>query len=195
MPHALHGAFFLKAKFYVKHLIKHHWGILALGTLAVTLVYGPGLAGGFFLDDLQQLIYNAHFQDLTFNFQSIKRAVFTSESGPLGRPVAMASFVANALTTGMQPFYFKLGNLLIHLLNGLLVFLIARRVFARIDRATSPVATLQPQQLAALVAVAWLLHPIHVSTVLYVVQRMTLLASLFSFAAIFCYLQGRELLE
>ena len=41
--------------------------------------------------------------------------------------------------------------------------------------------------------VLWIVHPIQVSTVLYVVQRMTLLASLFVLLGIVGYLFGRQL--
>ena len=46
--------------------------------------------------------------------------------------------------------------------------------------------------LAAGVAAAWLLHPLMVSTVLYTVQRMTELSTLFVLAGLVCYLQGRR---
>src|SRR3546814_5561048 len=43
-----------------------------------------------------------------------------------------------------------------------------------------------------LCAARWALHPMQVSTVLYVVQRMTELAALFSLLGLICYVYGRQ---
>jgi hypothetical protein len=44
-----------------------------------------------------------------------------------------------------------------------------------------------------LVAALWLLHPLNVSTTLYVVQRMAQLMTFFGLSSLFCYLKGRRL--
>ncbi|MEJ1296689.1 MAG: hypothetical protein RPU34_10815 [Candidatus Sedimenticola sp. (ex Thyasira tokunagai)] len=46
--------------------------------------------------------------------------------------------------------------------------------------------------IAVLPAVIWLLHPLHVSTVLYVVQRMTQLSTLFMVLGMIVYVSGRQ---
>jgi hypothetical protein len=48
--------------------------------------------------------------------------------------------------------------------------------------------------LAMLAAAIWMLHPLHVSTTLYVVQRMSILATLFSLVGLLGYIHGRSLL-
>ena len=48
---------------------------------------------------------------------------------------------------------------------------------------------------AGIVTIIWALHPIQVSTVAYIVQRMTILATLFSLMSILFYLAGRIILE
>ena len=72
---------------------------------------------------------------------------------------------------------YKLGNALIHVLLGC-----ACAFFTYTITRSSPVLGWNRQRalsIALLAATAWLLHPLHVSTVLYVVQRMTQLSALF----------------
>ena len=79
----------------------------------------------------------------------------------------MASFALNAWIGGYSPFSLKLGNLITHLLCGLAIFAFLRLLLRR-DPRLQPRASLY----AAIVASLWLLHPLHASTVLYVVQRI-----------------------
>ena len=46
--------------------------------------------------------------------------------------------------------------------------------------------------IACLAAAIWLLHPLHVSTVLYTVQRMAQLSALFSLVTLLLYSLGRD---
>src|SRR3546814_15267577 len=73
-----------------------------------------------------------------------------------------------------DPYSFKYTNLLLHLLNGVLVFACLRSLLHRCS-----FTAFKAELIAVLTAAIWLLHPIHTATVLQVVQRMTLLSSLF----------------
>ena len=110
-------------------------------------------------------------------------------SGPSGRPVAQLSFALNHYFSGLDPFAFKLTNLAIHLANGVLIYILALRLFA-----SSTVSLEQRHALiaAGVLAVAWLLHPIQLLPVLHVVQRMTSLSALFLLAALLCHLRWRD---
>lgn len=142
-------------------------------------VYWPGLDGPSLLDDVST--FGFLFND-EFSLDKIQTELF-SPSGPFGRPVAMASFFLNAWLS-QDLFYWKLTNLAIHLLTGFVVYVFLRKLVARVS----------PQQtyLAVAVSAIWLLHPLQVSTVLYTVQRMTQLATLFSVAGLYCYWLARE---
>src|SRR5690606_17852578 len=88
------------------------------------------------------------------------------------------------------PFPLKLGNLVVHLLCGLVGGWFIRRSL-QLDTHLAPHANV-----LALVATAiWLLHPLHASTVLYAVQRMAQLATLFTLAAVAAYLVARQQLQ
>jgi hypothetical protein len=119
--------------------------------------------------------------------------LFLGESG-IGRPLAMASFGLNALVSD-EIFGFKLVNLLLHLVNGTLVYSLARLLFSVRARASAPVPELAVAAAALVAALVWTVHPLQVSTVAYVVQRTTLLSALFSLWAMLLYarLRLREL--
>ncbi len=103
----------------------------------------------------------------------------------------MLSFGLQAPAWPSSPVAFKLVNVLLHSLNGVLVYLVVTKLL-RLSAVSRDQQTLLP----LLVAGLWLMHPIHVSTVLYTIQRMTELSAFFSLAGLNLYLLGRsKLLE
>lgn len=85
----------------------------------------------------------------------------------------------------------KLTNLVIHLLNGLLLFLLLRRL-PGLAAHGRPAATASGEPLALLVTALWLLHPINLTSVLYVVQRMESLAQVFVLLGLILYVEARS---
>lgn len=158
--------------------------VLLLALLATVAVYWTGLHGPFLLDDPGNLELIRLW--LTGKVL-LAEAILPQPSVIYSRPVAMASFVLNALVFGDSGFGFKLGNLLVHLACGALGYAVLRRALRR-DARLAPHAGL----LAALIAAIWLLHPLHASTVLYAVQRMAQLSALFSLAAVCVFLVARH---
>ncbi len=106
------------------------------------------------------------------------------------RSVSMASFALSAHFGGYDPFPFKLGNLVLHLVCGALIYAVLSRLLRR-DAQLQRHASLA----AAMVAAIWLLHPLHASTVLYAVQRMAQLGAFFCLLAIWLYIWIRERME
>lgn len=158
--------------------------ILLLAVAVTCAVYWPGLAGPFIFDDASNLEPIRLW--LTGKIL-LAEAIFPQPSFVSSRPVAMASFALNGLISGDGGFGFKLGNLLIHIGCGLMGFAMLRRALLLDARLAA-----QANLLAALAAAFWLLHPLHASTVLYVVQRMAQLSTLFTLAAIWVFLVGRQ---
>lgn len=107
-------------------------------------------------------------------------------SSVLGRPVALLSFAAQAASWDGHPEHFLVVNVLLHLANGALWFAVLVRL-QRLGASGLGEGPAGPLLICAL----WLLLPIHGSAVLYVVQRMTLLATAFMLAGIWAYLHGR----
>lgn len=155
----------------------------------VALIYWPGLNGGFLLDDLENL---RPLEDFERGIGGWQEAIWSSESGPLRRPVAMLTFAGNMAFNGPDVWAFKYTNLLLHLLCGVLIAWLAGRLIAILRPSYSPERT---WTLAITIAAIWLLAPLLVSTTLYIVQRMTQLAALFSFCGLLAYVVGRQKLD
>jgi len=161
--------------------------LIAGALLTTALVYWVGLSGPFVLDDGNNLgpIFEWLHGENTW-----RHALFNNASGVFGRSLSMASLMLNAWIGGDDPFTFKLGNLIVHLLCGLVGWHVLRRVLA-LDRNLAAHADVA----AALLTTLWLLHPLNVSTVLYAVQRMAQVSTLFTLAALLAYLVARTALE
>ncbi len=164
--------------------------IIALAILAVLIVtafiYWTGLAGPFILDD-QDNILRAYVNN--FDWVEILYAVTHNNSGVLGRPVSMFSLMITGIVHGPLPWGFKYHNLAIHLINGLLIFWLLLKILSAL-----PLRITEKQILivAGIAASYWLLHPLMVSTVLYAVQRMAQLSTLFILVALLAYVMARE---
>lgn len=170
--------------------------LLALVLGLTALAYAPGLRGEFLFDDRPNIVDNARLEIQDLGFHSLKRAALSMAAGPLMRPISMASFAANRYASGLDPYYFKLTNLLIHLCNGLGIFLLCSLLLTAYSRRCQP--DLSPNHmrwLSLAVAAAWLLHPMNLTSVLYVVQRMNSLSALFCIWGLVLYTWGRARLD
>lgn len=176
---------------------------LVLLFLAITVaVYWPGLQGSYLFDDYPNIVDNQGVQPPDASLPSLINAALSSPASDFKRPLASLSFAINYLISGLDPFWMKATNLVIHLLNGLLVFLLARALLL-VREEDAPVADGFPAVesgmaragvVGALVAGGWMLLPINLTGVLYVVQRMESMANLFVLIGLFGYVTGRRLM-
>ena len=164
------------------------WPAVALiGLLAVGwLVYQPALSGTFMLDDHSNLVGLQSVSDA----RSALHFVLTGDSGPLGRPLALASFLPQASAWGIDATPFIRVNILVHLLNGLLVFLFSRQLARVVLRDREDVLLL-----AFATAAVWLFMPLLASSSLLIVQRMTTLSATFVLLGLNAYLIARERID
>ncbi len=170
-------------------------GVVALGATALVLcalIYWPALHGPLFFDDVPNLLANNIVQIDGRSFDAWRQAAFSSNSGLFYRPLSMLSFAANHVLAGeFTAFSLKVTNLALHLGIATLVFYFARLVLATPAMQSELVRSEAKQWLALAAAVLWLLHPLQVSTVLYAVQRMAQLATLFTFVGLCLFLNIR----
>lgn len=158
-------------------------GWLCAAAVAVVALYWAGLDGPFLFDDPANL---SVFRDWYHGRVDWRFAVFGRNDPLSARPLSMASFLLNVGLGGPGPLPYKLGNLLVHLLCGLLAFRVLQRALGADETLRD-----RARMLAAIAVALWCLHPIQVSTVLYSVQRMAQLAALFALAAVLAYWVGR----
>jgi len=175
------------------------WWLLLAAFVVTLAVYWPGLSGGFLFDDYPNIVDNHGVQPSNASFSSLVGAALSSPSSEFKRPLASLSFAANYLVSGLDPYWMKLTNLVIHLLNGLLVFLLSRSLLhippaGAHERAPAGATAARQRQgiVAALIAAGWMLLPINLTGVLYVVQRMESMANLFVLLGLLGYVAGRQ---
>lgn len=165
-------------------------GLLPALVLGVTLlVFWPGLGGVFLFDDFGNL-ENLSTLSANPSWAEFLRFILQTNVSTLGRPLALASFAAQFPYWPGEPAAFLRVNLLLHLLNGALLWWALLRL-TRLMLIPSPRADIAVSAAVGL----WLLAPLQVTTVLYVVQRMTELSATFVFAGLVLYLAGRGRLQ
>lgn len=163
--------------------------LLALLLLTTASLYWGGLSSRFLLDDHANLAGLAGLGN-TPSMRDLAGYAGSNDSGPSGRPLTMLTFGLQHDAWPAAPFEFKLFNLMLHLLCGALLYLITC-LLSKIQGLSAG----QGKITALLAAALWLTSPVLVSTVLYTVQRMTILATLFTLLAVLGWLHGRQRLS
>ncbi|MBL8730437.1 MAG: tetratricopeptide repeat protein [Planctomycetes bacterium] len=143
------------------------------------LVLAAGLAAwwgawncGYVFDDRPAIVGNRALQ--AFDWWG---AAFGPEHQPLAnRPLACATLAFDLWCFGAGPFGPHLGNLLLHLANGLLVLLVVRAAL-RAPNLAGRYDVGRRTLVATAVAVLWVAHPLGGDAVVYATQRSTLLFS------------------
>jgi hypothetical protein len=169
--------------------------LLTLGVVvgfAGLVAYGLGLHGPLFFDDVPNLTGNLFLHIDGSDFDDWRVAVMSSESGLLHRPLAMFTFVLNyVMSDGFSPAALKATNLVIHLLNAVLIVFFCQTVLRTPALKNLQLGRYQRQVVAVIAGSIWLLHPLHVTTVLYVIQRMAQLSTLFTLAGLLVFCRYR----
>ncbi len=170
---------------------------VAVLLFVTTIIYVPGLCGPFEFDDDINITSNSSIAIKTLDYDSLRGVLFPTETRMLGRPLPMLTFALNHYQAGgfNNSFWFKATNLLIHLFNVLLIFWLSRLLLRVFEKPSKKNATYDTVWIPWFVAAIWAVHPLNVSTVLYVVQRMTSLATFFMLAGTIFFIHGRETLQ
>jgi hypothetical protein len=123
----------------------------ALVLLLAWSCYRPAISGAFQLDDVSNLGGLSRVSDL----DSGLRFSLSGDAGPLGRPIALATFAWQAESWGQGAAAFLQMNILIHLLNAaLLAFCVLRlSLCLSMDRGRATTN-------AVVVASIWVLLPL-----------------------------------
>lgn len=178
--------------------LQHQKPLLIITSLLATAiafaVFFPALYGGFIFDDYPIFAENQVIQQAGWHWAGWLRVWHWSLSN-IQRPFAMFTYAFN-YAVGSSTYGFKLTNLCIHLLNMVLVFLLTNQL---LQAAWQPrknedgASTHRRTNYWALgIAMAWAVHPLQVSTVMYVVQRMEMMGFTFVLLALLAYWHARQ---
>jgi len=163
-----------------------------LALIAVTVaVYLPALTNGFVgLDD--DVYVTANPLIASFSPRSIA-VMLTRPYAEFYHPLTLLSLAFDRLVWELNPFGYHLSDLLLHLLNTVLVFVIACRL-VRLGRSDRSSATNDFARTAALIGAAlFALHPLRVESVAWAAQRKDVLSAFFYLLAFAFYLCHAEL--
>jgi len=173
---------------------RSHFLLLLVALMVAFGLYWPGLLGSFAFDDYGALVFNEGVHISSLSYEDLRRGTWSyAQAGPLGRPIAMFTFALDHAFHGLDPFYYKLENVLIHLVNACLLWIFTRYVCRLILKSVPTKAPDELDGLALFVALVWVLSPLCMTSVLYVVQRMTSLSATLSLLGLLGYLHFRAL--
>jgi len=123
-------------------------------------------------DDHEQVVNNETVKNLSG--ENLKK-MFSGYVIGMYQPLSTLSFAIDHAIGGLDPARYHRTNLLLHLINILLVWLLGRRLFKRIDAAT-------------VLALLWAVHPMQVETVCWISTRSNLLFTVFFLGGMLTYL-------
>lgn len=150
--------------------------------LLVLLCYGLSLRNPLLWDDEVTVTGNLFIRDIS-HFGTVFSSGYHAGAGELTnlyRPLVTVSFIGDYFLWGMNPAGFHLTNVILHLLNVSLLFLILSRL-PGLQGPTALITTL-----------LFAIHPVNSEVVNYVSHRPELLMTFFGLASFFCYLDYRR---
>ncbi|MBN2406988.1 MAG: tetratricopeptide repeat protein [Elusimicrobia bacterium] len=150
--------------------------IVLLPLIAALSVYLNSLTAPFIFDDNHKIVHNPDIKRLEYLKTRLIRPYDRDNRTPgrnnPSRPVVYATYALNYHMGKLDPLGYHIFNLLLHLLNTLLVFLISKKVF-------SGIGIKDPHYPAGYAAFLFAVHPINTEAVTYIYGRSNLLAAFF----------------
>lgn len=141
----------------------------------------------FFFDSAGALIANPRTTDLGGTFRRLWQAPLGADEQVSHLTFALNYALNRALgRPGFEVAGFLVFNVLLHALNGCLVYVLLRRLWHAVHPDRPP-----PILLPLLVASLFVVHPLHASSVAYIAQRRGVLATAFYLLGVLAYLRLR----
>ena len=151
----------------------------------VFLLYSNTFASPFIFDDWYHIEANRHIRLTSLSWDAIWQAAFDS---PLDRPVAYITLALNYYFHGYALFGYHLVNIIVHLGTAIFLYMFLQTTLS-LEQAQQKLKYSAWLPLTA--ALVWLVHPLQVQSVTYIIQRMNSLAAMFYILAMLLYVRGR----
>ncbi len=145
--------------------------------------FGTAIWGEFCFDDAPVIVQNRyleHPRDWPRLF-SEPMGAGSGRNMPIYRPLPLWTLAIDRAVWGLHPAPYHVGNLLLHILNALLVYLLARRLE-------------MPPWAGVFASALFAVHPIQTEAVAYITGRFDLMACTGMLGAILLYASGRDVL-
>jgi len=147
--------------------------------ISILFVYFNTLFNNFVWDDFEHIVDNYRIKDIRYIFSIFKQNIIVGgyKTSNYYRPLQHISYMVDYKIWGLNPFGFHLGNLLLHILNGTLLYLVI--FYLTNDNIVS-----------LLGSVIYSLHPVHTSVVSYISGRADILVSIFFLLCFYFYIKS-----
>ncbi len=152
-----------------------------LVTALTLIIYLPAVNAFFMLDDEVNIVRNLRLHDLS-NFWP-----------PAGsRYLAYLSFALNYALGGLHTRGYHLVNMLLHILSAMTLYGLIRSLFQTPAMGGGLKGENGPgNHIALITALIFTVHPLNTQAVIYVTQRLTVMASLFYLLSLYLYIKWR----
>lgn len=160
-------------KMTIDNLLKSRVLMAALIVLLGFAAYSFALSAPFkTMDDQFSIVNNSDIRSFSNIGKIFRTGYFQDHS--YYRPLVIVSYMIEYHFFGLDPLFFKLTNIVIHLAASLIIFLVITRIF-------------QDKNIGFLVALLFAIHPVQWKAVSHVPDRSILLASVFEIAAFYFF--------
>jgi tetratricopeptide (TPR) repeat protein len=138
------------------------------------ILYSGALQNGItYMDDDEYILNNTYLRDFSWNGI---RAIFSNFHNFNYHPLTTLSFWVDYSLWGLNPLPYHLENVLLHLVNVWLVYLLAMKLSGK-------------QLTGLIVSLLFAIHPLHVESVAWISERKDVLYALFYLLALLSYVR------
>jgi tetratricopeptide (TPR) repeat protein len=167
---------------------KYAFAFISLFVILI-IIYSNSFQGDWHFDDFANIIENQHIQIKSLSLPEIKQSFTGIYQDRILRPFSYLSFALNYYVGGLNVFGFHLVNFFIHYLSSVFLFLFIFNTL-KLPLCKDQYTNIA-YPVALLATILWSIHPVFVTSVSYIVQRMTSMAGLFYIMSMYFYLKGR----
>ncbi len=180
------------------HFLNRSFVHIALLAFVIVLIYSNTLTAPFEFDDTGNIVDNPAIRNIHYFFDTAqfeKLEILDSVRSILNtRYVGYLSFAANYAVHGLDVTGYHLVNILIHILNSVLLYLILQSTFRTPcfqNRNTAAFSADSRNFVALFTSLLFAVHPIQTQAVTFIVQRFASLAALFYLLSLLAYIRFR----
>lgn len=162
--------------------------LILLAALLAGLPFAAGLPGEFVFDDIPNIVNNESIQLKTLTAEGLANVITTPQVSGNMRVLPTLTFALDYWRGGgADPATFKTTNIIIHAVTTFVLAWLFRSILLLAGQPAARVLWLAPG-----LALAWAWHPILASSVLYAVQRLQTMSTLFLVLALLAYIKARQ---
>ncbi len=169
---------------------KYAFAVISL-FIALIIIYSNSFNGQWHYDDYANIVNNTNVHLKTLSWENINKTFYgiSIRGKRISRPVSYLTFGLNYYFGKTSVPGFHIVNFIIHFVSSVFLFLFVYRIL-RLP-LLKPSYGSGAYHIALLSAFLWATHPVHVTAVTYIVQRIASLAAMFYIMSMYFYLRAR----